>query len=268
MNGRLGLEQGVGPHPAERAVGAHLVRAADHGDAVAAVQVAVPLLRGEVRPRGAAADLQRVHQALEDRHRVLGVAAVGEVRADDDAALAPVLQRPLGQRAEVRVADEGLARPAAAHGEDRQPLGAQHGHVAEHVVAVLGADVDDGVARRRRWPAPMIVAHVGEEAAPLGGQQVDDVDALGLALEPRRVRADEVHVRVGRHPARAAPVERAVDLQRQLLLAGPDRHLRAHGRVLEALADLDVEVAHRQLRGELALHVGVAAARPRPRRAP
>ena len=129
--------------------------------------------------------------------------------------------------------------------------------MAEQVLAVLRADPDQRVVAADARQVAGQVAHVGEEIAPLRGQQVDQVDALGLRLQPGGLRRDEVDVRVGRDPALPPPVERALDGQRQLALARLDDQAPAHGPVLEALGDLDVDLADGQLDLELAVHVGV-----------
>ena len=75
------------------------------------------------------------------------------------------------------------------------------------------------------------VADVGEHLAPLAGQQVDHVHALGLALEQRRLRAEEVDMGVGRHPAALAPAEHPLQLERQRLGLGVDVTARRSGAI-------------------------------------
>ena len=102
------------------------------------------------------------------------------------------------------------------------PAVAQQRDVPQHVLAVLGADahqvlaVAAGLARAPGGLA-VEVADVGHQLAPLAGQQVDHVDALGRAFQQGRHGREEVHVRVGGDPALLAPGQHLLDLDDDLL---------------------------------------------------
>ena len=54
-------------------------------------------------------------------------------------------------------------------------MSAEHAHVSHQVLAILGADMDDGFTVRRTLRAVSQVADVGEEISPLGRKQVNEV---------------------------------------------------------------------------------------------
>jgi len=112
--------------------------------------------------------------------------------------------------------------------------------VPEQGLAVLAAHPHPGLAGGVEHRAGQEVGDVGVELAPLGGEDVDEVDPLGLGLQQRGRRRDEVHMGVGRHPARAAQVEGPLQLEDQLRPVGGDLHAAADRAVLEALDDLGV----------------------------
>lgn len=50
------------------------------------------------------------------------------------------------------------------------------------------------------------VAHIGEQAAPLRSEQVNQVQTFGARLEQRGLRRQKMNVRIGRNPAARAEV--------------------------------------------------------------
>ena len=104
------------------------------------------------------------------------------------------------------------------------------------------------------------VGDVGELVAELGRQQVDERDVLGGRLEQRGRRRQEVDVRIRGHPAGGPQVDRAFELELELARPAVDDDLRADRTMIEALDDLDLDRARRQVDRERARHVGVGVA--------
>ena len=91
----------------------------------------------------------------------------------------------------------------------------------------------------------------------LGREEVDEGHVLGGRLQERRRRRQEVDVGVGREPAVRAQVDRSVDRDLDVPESGPDDEPAADGSMIEALDDLDVDRADRQVDPERTRHVGV-----------
>ena len=130
--------------------------------------------------------------------------------------------------------------------------------MAELVLAVLRPDHDDPPARWIGHRAPRQVGHVRVQVAPLGGQQIDDIDVLGGGLQEGRRRREEVDVRVGGDPAPGVEVDRPVERQTSSV-ARRGLHLEPCPRrgPVEPADDLDVDRAGRQLDGEPAGDIGI-----------
>ena len=79
------------------------------------------------------------------------------------------------------------------------------------------------------------IAHVGHQLAPLAGQQVDDVHALGRAFQQGRHGREEVHVGVGGDPALLAPGQDLLDLDHDLLRLGVTSTTWRTGRISKPL---------------------------------
>ena len=104
------------------------------------------------------------------------------------------------------------------------------------------------------------VGDVGELVAELGREQVDERDVLGGRLEQGGRRRQEVDVRIRGHPAGGTQVDRAFELELELARPAVDDDLRPDRTMIEALDDLDLDGARRQVDRERARHVGVGVA--------
>ena len=67
----------------------------------------------------------------------------------------------------------------------RVTLNAQHAYVAKEMLAILGSDPDDRLVDAHARLSASEIANVRIEISPLSGQQIDDVQTLGLGFEPR-----------------------------------------------------------------------------------
>ena len=252
----VGQQVDVGPDGADRDLRRHLVGAGHDRQPVAQVEEAVPLEDGRVvEPGRERLRLERVDLARHDVGRDLRVGQ-REVGGHDEAAGGAAAIRPVGEQDVQGAGQAALGRAAARERVDR-PVGPEERQVAELVLAVLGPDHDDPPARRIGHRAPRQVGHVRVQVAPLGGQQIDDVDVLGGRLQEGRRRGEEVDVRVGGDPSPGVQVDRPVE--RELDVAGRGVHLepRSGRGPVEPADDLDIDPARRQLDGEPAGHVGI-----------
>ena len=164
---------------------------------------------------------------------------------------------PAAQAGPRRITQVALAGATRGHRIDRITLRPQHADMAEEMLAILGTYPDNRLLVADLRHITRNIADVGEQITPLRRQEIDQVQPLGLPLEPGRSRREEVDVRIGRHPAPAPPVERPLERQRQFALSRLDRHLLADRPVLEPLTQLHVHVTDRQFALERAIHVGV-----------
>ena len=73
--------------------------------------------------------------------------------------------------------------------------------MAEEVLPVFLGDVDDSAAVVGNAGAADEVLGVGEQAAPLGGEDVDDVQAFAGGFEVCAIAGEEVDVGVAGVPA-------------------------------------------------------------------
>ena len=166
------------------------------GEPVAAVEVAVVLHVGELL---LAEHFDGVDAAGGDEGGGFAVGA-GEVGNDDVAALGVGGVGPMGEGDFEGTAGFGFAGAIGAPGHDGF-LEAEEGEVAEEVLPVFLGDVDDGAAVIGHAGAADEVLGVGEEAAPLGSEDVDDVEAFAGGFEVGAVAGEEVDVGVAGVPA-------------------------------------------------------------------
>ncbi len=96
--------------------------------------------------------------------------------------------------------------------------------------------------------------------APLGEQEVHDIEVLAPGHGVAPLCREEVNVRVAAEPAPGVHVAPALESQRQLLLTRRDRCPRAERLVLEAAGHVDQQLAARQPALARAIDVGVADA--------
>ena len=107
--------------------------------------------------------------------------------------------RPIRKEPSQRIAETALRRPRAGHGQDG--LGcAEQADVAKHVLPVLAAHHDEMSAARVLERHDRKIGDARVVIAPLGRQQVDDIDALTPSLKERGRWGDEVDVAIGRDP--------------------------------------------------------------------
>ncbi len=124
----------------------------------------------------------------------------GEMGNDDVAALGVGGVGPVGEGDFEGAAGFGFAGAIGTPGHDGF-LEAEQGEVAEEVLPVFLGDVDDGAAIIGNAGATDEVLGVGEQAAPLGGEDVDDVKAFAGGFEVGAVAGEEVDVGVAGVPA-------------------------------------------------------------------
>ena len=131
------------------------------------------------------------------------------VYGDVEAAARAVFVAPVVEAGPHGIADVTLRRTRGGHRIDRLALAAHERQVPQKMLAVLGAHPHGGFAVFRCERALPEVADVGEQVAPLCGQQVDVVQPFGLAFEHGRRWRKKMHVHVGRHPTFRAQIELA-----------------------------------------------------------
>ena len=186
----------VGAVEANGDVGGHFVGAARRGEPIAAVEVAVVLHVGELL---LAEHFDGVDAAGGDEGGGFAVGA-GEMGDHDVAALGVGGVGPVGEGNFEGTASLGLAGAIGAPGHDGF-LEAEQRQMAEEVLPVFLRDVDDGAAVVRHAGAADEVLGVGEEAAPLGGEDVDNVEALPGGFEVGAITGKKVDMGVAGVPA-------------------------------------------------------------------
>ena len=137
---------------------------------------------------------------------------------------------------------------------------AQQRQVPEHVLAVLLGGIDDGAAIARDAGTAGELFRVRKQMAPLGLQEVHDIEILALGLGVAPLCREKVNVRVAAEPAPGVHVAPALQPQRQFLLARRDRHPRAYRLVFKAAGHVDQHLATWQPALARAIDVGVADA--------
>ena len=181
----------------------------------------------------------------------------GKVRVDDVSALGVGLVGPVAEGRLHRAADLGLGRAVGAE-RHHGLLEAPQDHVAHEVLPVLLRCVDDVVALAGHAWLSREVLYVRKQASPLGLQEVDDVQVLGLRLEVAALRREEMHVRVAGVPAALVHVDPALETQLKVALAGSDVDLGAERVVLVATRDVHDDLAPGEPALGRAVDVGVA----------
>src|SRR5713226_12999 len=96
--------------------------------------------------------------------------------------------------------------------------------------------------------------------APLGEQEVHDIEILALGLGVAPLRRKKVDVRIAAEPAPGVHIAPAFESQRQLLLTRRDRDPRAYRLVFKAAGHVDHYLATRQPALARAIDIGVADA--------
>src|SRR5260221_13365510 len=96
--------------------------------------------------------------------------------------------------------------------------------------------------------------------APLGEQEVHDIEILTLGLSVAPLRRKKVDMRIAAEPAPGVHVAPAFEPQRQLLLTRRDCDPRAYRLVFKAAGHIDHHLATRQPALALGRDVGGADA--------
>ena len=130
--------------------------------------------------------------------------------------------------------------------------------MAHEVLPVLLRCVDDVVALAGDAGLSREVLYVRKQASPLGLQEVDDVQVLGLRLEVAALRREEMNVRVAGVPAALVHVDPALETQFEVALAGGDANLGAKRVVLVAAGDVHDRLAPGEPALRRSVDVGVA----------
>jgi hypothetical protein len=153
-----------------------------------------------------------------------------------------------------------LGRAAPGQGVD-ELLDAEQDGVPQGSVAALFAEEHDVITRRKPARCAGEVLDVGDQLAPLGGEDVEDVEILGLRFEESRVGIQEVGVGVPRVPSLLTNVGPPLepDLQIGGLALG---HLepKGLGHVLDTAEYLHLVRSVGQGQGEIRLDIGVGLA--------
>jgi hypothetical protein len=115
-------------------------------------------------------------------------ARLGKMRQDHESPLLLALPGPFRQQDFYRIADGGFIRSAGGHRDDDPPSVAQEGDVSQDVLAILRTHAHQILAittgfLRSPGRAPIKIANVGHQLAPLAGKQVDDVHTFCCAFE-------------------------------------------------------------------------------------
>src|SRR5260221_8829052 len=93
--------------------------------------------------------------------------------------------------------------------------------------------------------------------APLGEQEVHDIEILTLGLSLAPLRRKKVDMRIAAEPAPGVHIAPAFEPQRQLLLTRRDCDPRAYRLAFKAAGPVDHHLATRQPALAHARHVGV-----------
>ena len=146
--------------------------------------------------------------------------AVGhrEMRPDHKGTLGVGLVGPVAQRDLHAAPDLAFGRAVAGPGHYGLLQPPQE-HVALEVLPVLLRYVDDVVAHPRDAGCPGKLFLAGRQAAPLGLEQVNYVQVLGLGLGVTALSGQEVDVGVAAVPPPGVHVDPAFDTERQLPLS-------------------------------------------------
>ena len=196
-----------------------------------------------------------IHTAGGDEGGGFAVGA-GQVWDDDVAALGVGGVGPVGEGDFQRAAGFGFAGSVGAPGHDRF-LEAEQGEVAEEVLPVFLGDVDDGAAVVGHAGAADEVLGVGEQVTPLGGEDVDDVEAFAGGLQVGAVAGEEVDVGVAGVPAASVGIGPTAEADLEFALAGLDFELGAQRFVFEAAGSIHLHAADGQPALAAAVDVGV-----------
>ena len=164
------------------------------------------------------------------------------MRVDDESVLSMCLVRPVAQRCLHRTADLGLARAVGAerHHWLFQP---PQDHVPHEVLSVFLRRVDDVVAFTSHTGMTGEVLDIREQAAPLGLEQVDNVQVLRLRFKMAALRGEEVNVRVAGVPSTLVHVDPAFQAQLKLLLSRSDLDLGTERLVFVATRGINDHLA-------------------------
>ena len=130
--------------------------------------------------------------------------------------------------------------------------------MSQKPVAALFVHVDDGLRIGNGVGSTCELLHVGDQLSPFGGQNVDDVEILGLGFQHGRADVQEVNMGVARIPAVFFDVGPAPELK--LDPWGPGRgHLKSgnDGFIFDSAQSLDRVMTGRNSDGEVRCHVGV-----------
>jgi len=174
----------------------------------------------------------------------------GKVRQDHQATLLMTLARPLGEQDFDGVAEGRFIGAAGGHRGDDAPFVAKERDVAQHMLAVLGAHAHQVLA------VAAGLAHIGHQLAPLAGQQVHHVHALGRALQQGGHWREKVHVRIRGNPAALTPGQHALQFQSDLFRICPDLDHPPQGTNLEPTGDLQIRAPERQVQHRLPGYIG------------
>ena len=101
------------------------------------------------------------------------------------------------------------------------------------------------------------IADIAKHLAPLAGQQIDHMHPFGLPFQQGSGWAEKVDMRVRRDPALLAPMQHLFQFKNNLLGGGRDRKPGANGGHLVALADLNIDLAQRQIGHTFAVDIGI-----------
>ena len=100
------------------------------------------------------------------------------------------------------------------------------------------------------------VPHVGEQIAPLGGENVNEVHTFGLAFQNGRSGWQEMYVHIGSGPALRPETHQPGNLQGEFALMGRDRDLLPLRLIFESLGYFHKDFPYRQLNLKVAVDIG------------
>ena len=129
--------------------------------------------------------------------------------------------------------------------------------MAHEMLTILLGDVNDVLAVLDDTRPASEVLGVGEEAAPLGLEQVDHIEVLPAGLHVRALRRQEVNVGIATEPAPGVHIYPAFDAEFQPLLAWLDTHHGPQGFVFESTRHVHDHVAAREPTFAPSVNVGV-----------